>query len=77
MDCKDDFKIKKSRGQYVLYNHKSKDKGHTHIKTKGTCYKLVSWVCRKVVPKSDYLKRSAIRISRDEKYIQKVKEEMG
>lgn len=73
MDCIGDFNIKKSKGKYVLYNRKSKNKGHTHIKTKGTCNKLIRWVCDKVVPRSDYLKVSAIRISRDEKYIEKVR----
>lgn len=77
MDAIDDFKIKKSRGEYVLYNHKSVNGGHSHIGTKGTCHKLVRWICDKVVPRSDYLKISAIRLSRDEKYIKKVKKHLN
>lgn len=76
MDYIEDFNIKKSRGQYVLYNRKSTKGAHTHIKTKRTCHMLVDWVCNKIIPKSNYLKVSAMRISRDEKYIEMVKDNM-
>lgn len=76
MDKISDFNIKRSRGHYILYNRVSKTKGHTHIKTKRTCNKLTGWICDKTVPISDYLKVSAIRLSRDEKYVKKVKDEL-
>lgn len=63
------------------------DNFHTHINKKSNkpskrnkkdrkkdslCSMLIRLICRKQVPKSDYLRESAKRISRDEKYIQDI-----
>lgn len=76
MDSKSDFKIRKYRDHYVLFNRKSKSGGHTHIHTRSTCHVLVRLVCKKIIPESDYLKESAMRISRDEKYIADIQDIM-
>ena len=60
---------------------------HTHInKTrkkknlkkgqKDTCELLIHLICTKVIPRSSYLRVSAMRISRDEKYIQDIQRKM-
>lgn len=73
MDKPGDFVIKKHHNHYVLINTKGKRENHTHLNAVKTCEMLVGLVCRKTVPTSDYLKESARRISRDEKYCKKIK----
>lgn len=72
MDSRDDFKIRGYRGHFILYNCKADKEHHTHIYSKKTCERLIDWICRKIVPDSGYLRESAKRISRDEKYIEKI-----
>ena len=51
--------------------------GHTHLDNYETCEAIINWVCNHKVPYNDYLRESAKRVSRDEKYIMliEIKEE--
>ena len=68
MDKKSDFVIVPYRNEYVLSNSKGSEDQHTHIRRGGTCKLLIKLVCNKIVPNSGYLRTSAMRITRDEKY---------
>lgn len=80
MDKYGDFIIIDNGSYYTIENAKAKDfkNYHTHINKKGkggkreTCEMLIKLICKKRVPKSSYLRTSAKRISRDEKYIEKI-----
>lgn len=72
MDKHSDFKIIKCGNHCVLINTKGSYSQHTHIKRYGTCKLLIDLICNKRVPDSDYLRTSAKRLSRDEKYIRKI-----
>ena len=68
MDKPSDFIIKKHNNHFVVINTKGTRANHTHLNAVKTCNMLVELVCRKTVPTSNYLKESARRISRDDKY---------
>lgn len=85
MDDYSDFIITDNGSYYTIENIKANDFNnyHTHIKKKhkvknkkkhkmNTCELLIHLVCKKIVPNSPYLRCSAKRISRDEKYISKI-----
>lgn len=82
MDRFSDFIINDCGSYYTIENAKARDfeNYHTHLNKKNkvkngkrsTCDLLIYLVCQKRVPDSPYLRESAKRISRDEKYIQKI-----
>lgn len=72
MDKYSDFSIITYRNHVVLVNTKGGRDKHTHLKHKNTAKFLIDLVCNKVVPKSSYLRSSAKRVSRDNKYIEKI-----
>lgn len=85
MDKPFHFKIVDNGSYFTIENARARDfqNYHTHIVKKrkiknmkkgqrDTCGMLINLVCRKIVPHSSYLRVSAMRISRDEKYIQEV-----
>lgn len=72
MDKPSHFKIFKYQDTYVVYNKNGGKDNHTHIGNKGTCNFLIKMVCKKIIPKSPYLKESAIRISLDKNYISEI-----
>lgn len=72
MDKPSDFMIIECGNHYVLINKKGNVENHTHLKKKDTCYLLIKLVCRKEIPRSPYLRTSAKRISRNEKYIREI-----
>ena len=80
MDKPSDFVIHESSREYVIENVKARDFNnyHTHIRKRKkkrvedkaeTCHMLINLICKKKIPKSEYLRESAKRISRDNKYI--------
>lgn len=77
MDKPSHFIIKKYRNHYILINTKGERENHTHLNTVKVCRSLVGMVCNKTVPTSDYLKESALRVSRDEKYCQKIRNKIA
>lgn len=72
MDKYSDFKVFPYRNHYILSNKYGDESHHTHIKSSKTCWTLVKLICKCEVPRSDYLRESARRVSRNEKYIQKI-----
>lgn len=85
MDKPSDFIIMDSGRYYTIENVRARDfdNNHTHINKKfavnkkekrerSVCEMLIHFICTKRVPTSPYLRESAKRISRDEKYIQKI-----
>ena len=76
-----DWKIYKEGRGFVVHNFKirwSEDYGHTHIRNEKTAKALIYWCRRKIIPKhiSEYLLISLTRISRDQKYIDRINELM-
>lgn len=69
MDKVKHYVIRPHNNHYVLVNTTGGKEHHTHLKTVGTCRMLVGLVCKKIIPTSSYLRVSAMRVSRDEKYI--------
>lgn len=56
----------------MLINKKGKYKNHGHFRKFNTCLKMIQIMNKKLVPKSSYLRNSALRISTDEKYKEKI-----
>lgn len=61
------------RDGHIIINTLGKYKSHGHVKYLGTCKNLLKMMDRQIVPDSDYLRGTVLRISLDEKYIEKVK----
>lgn len=81
VDKHDDFVISESSYRFTIENIKANDfdNFHTHIRKRKskkkktqTCDMLINLVCSMRVPKSDYLRVSAKRISRNKKYIEMI-----
>ena len=72
MDTHADFRIFQYKDHYIVSNIKGDKSHHTHLKKYNTCQLIVRLVCTGTVPKSSYLRESAMRISRNEKYIQDI-----
>lgn len=62
--------LKVSRG-YVVKNELGGYDKHGHFKRLKTCYTIIRLIQNRTVPKSKYLRGSAIRLSTDKKYIDK------
>lgn len=71
---KDHYVVKEGRRGYTIYNtRKDFDEGHGHIGSQDTCEMLIKLMGRNIVPDSPYLRQTVLRISTDDKYIDKVK----
>ena len=68
----DDYKIIKDSRGYVLINLNGEEKNHAHVQKSETCFLLIKLIARKIVPKSKYLQESAIRVTTDESYVEKI-----
>lgn len=74
---KNEYIVVKNKNGYIVINTKKTfDNGHTHFKNLEASKKLIHLAIHKKIPKtnSDYFLESLIRISNDEKYINKIKE---
>ncbi len=60
-----------SRG-VVLINAKGIYRNHGHLKKLSTAIMMIDLIERKIIPKSDYLRGTAFRVSTDEKYKQDI-----
>ena len=60
----------------MLINRHGGYENHGHFKKYNTCLKLIQIMKNNTVPFSDYLRTSVLRISTDEKYLEKVKIKM-
>ncbi|MFW6029670.1 MAG: hypothetical protein ACOCRO_05385 [Halanaerobiales bacterium] len=67
------FFIRKYRDGWILINKKGERKNHTHLKKKDTCHLLVRLICSGTVPDKGWLRKSALRVSLDPKYKQKIR----
>lgn len=70
------YTIKKNRDGFILCNNLGDYKNHGHFKKFNTCMLLIRLMENYIVPDSSYLRESVLRISVDDKYIQKVKVEI-
>ena len=67
------YQVKKSKRDYILINTKGSYENHGHLKRFKTCKKVISLLKREIVPQSKYLRGTVLRVSTNEKYIEKVK----
>ena len=58
---------------HVIINSKGEYDNHSHIRKLGTCKMLLGLMEDKIVPDSDYLRESVLRLSLDEQYKQKIR----
>lgn len=70
--CDTEYKIIHNNRNYVLINLKGTYKNHGHVKRENTCHMLIRLMRKGTVPKSRYLQDAVLRISTDQKYIEKV-----
>lgn len=63
IDCGKYFTVTNVNGTYD---------NHAHVKTKRTAKALVNIMTKKQMPYSDYLRKSAIRITTDDKYKERI-----
>lgn len=68
-----DYKILKASRSYIVKNVKGGYDNHGHFKQLKTCYLIIKLMQKRQVPRSKYLRESAIRISIDINYVNKVK----
>ena len=68
----DKLKIINCGNYFTVINLKGEHENHAHVKRKSTAKLLCKLIKRKQVPKSNYLRVSAKRITLDKKYIEKI-----
>ncbi len=68
-----DYKILKASRSYIVKNVKGGYDNHGHFKKLDTCYLIIKLLQKRQVPRSRYLRESALRISTNKDYINKVK----
>lgn len=66
------YRIVKDGKGYIVCNTQGEYKHHGHFKQLKTCYTIIKLMQRRTVPKSKYLRGSALRISTDQFYLDKV-----
>lgn len=64
--------IENSRG-HVIINMDGKYKNHGHIRKLSTCRMLIGLIHKRIIPDSNYLRETCLRICLDEKYIIDIK----
>ena len=67
-----DYKILQTSKDYVVRNTKGVYDNHGHFYGLDICYTIIDLMQKQTVPKSKYLRGSALRISTNDKYIDKV-----
>ncbi len=68
-----DYKILKASRDYIVKNVRGDYSNHGHFKRLKTCYLIVDLIRKRQVPRGRYLRGTAIRISTDKNYVNKVK----
>lgn len=66
------YKILQDGKGYIVSNTAGEYRHHGHFKRLKTCYTIIKLIQKRTVPKSKYLRGSALRISTDKYYIDKV-----
>lgn len=64
--------IQENNKGVVLINTKGTYKNHGHLKSLKTALMMIDLIERQIVPKSNYLRGTAIRVSTDEDYKAKI-----
>lgn len=83
VDKPSDFIIENHGSYFLLKNIRMEfleKSGHTHLDKYQSCEDVINWVCNHKVPYNSYLRESARRVSRDEKYLEMIdikNEKMG
>lgn len=60
-------------GEHIIINTKGVYENHGHVKYLNTCKRLIYWMEHRIVPNSSYLRESALRLSLDKKYKDKIR----
>lgn len=74
--CMDKLNVINCGRYHTIINLNGEYENHCHVKTKNTAELLIKLIRRKKVPKSNYLRQSAMRISLDEKYLNSINNKM-
>lgn len=61
----------------VLINTNGVYRNHGHLKKLSTAVMMIDLIERRIIPKSNYLRGTAIRVSTDKRYIQDVKNKIA
>ena len=69
----DKLKILNCGNYFTVVNLRGEEENHSHVKTFDTAELLVKVILRKQVPKSDYLRESARRVTLSERYKEKIR----
>ena len=70
--CNEDYKIIHNNRDFTLINLKGNYDSHGHLKKLNTCMLVIRLMKDGIVPHSQFLQETVLRISTDEKYIEKV-----
>lgn len=68
----DKFKIIQDSRGFVLINTEGEYGNHAHVKKESTCHMLIRLIERKIVPRSEYLRGSCLRLTLDNEYKRKI-----
>ena len=68
----DKFKIIQDSRGFVLINTEGERENHAHLKKQSTCHLLIRLIGKKIVPRSEYLRGSCLRLTTDEDYRNKI-----
>ena len=68
----DKLKIIENCKSFVVINVNGDYKNHAHLKKYSTCELLIKLIDKKIVPKSQYLRGSVLRVTLDQDYIDKI-----
>lgn len=61
----------------VLINTAGKYENHGHLKTYKTAVMMINFIERRIVPKNDYLRCTALRVATDENYKENIRQKIA
>lgn len=64
-----EFQVLKLKKGYMVRNLEGNYNKHTHLPKEQTCKLVIELVQKQAIPKKEYLIKSCIKITNDEKYI--------
>lgn len=71
------YTVKKNQYDFILRNNLGEYENHGHFKKFSTCMLLIRLMENDIVPESNYLRKAVLRISIDDKYLEKVQIKMN
>ena len=69
---KNEFMVIANRRGHVIINMDGKYHNHGHIRKLSTCKMLIGLIDKKIIPDSNYLRETCLRICLDKKYIKEI-----